>query len=996
MKLKHLVSCLALGQFFLATLPALAQGTAFTYQGQLQNNGIPANGSFDLTFTLFDASINGNAIAGPITNSATAVSNGLFTTTLDFGTGVFTGSNYWLQIAVQTNGGNSFTALSPFQPITPTPYAMFAPTAGTAATAVTAASAASVQATNIVGLLTGNGSGLTNLNGAQVTGIIPDAALSTNVLTVKGFTTCVTNRWTASGVYTVTVPAGVSQMVAKLWGAGGGRAAHSPNGGGGGYVQKTMAVTPGQVFTVVVGQRGSAGGGGGSGNAAGAPGANAGGPGGQGSSLFYFTGSSYVLKALAGAGGGGADYDGGGGPGGNSPTNLGNGTTSGYDGIGGSAAQNAGPGQNYAANATTTGIASLNLAGGNGGAGSILGGGGGGGYGGGGGGGYLNFSNSGGGGGGSYGDAIIAGNGFVPGNTNDSFYAYPAGFGGTATPDGDGEVVLLFQLPAVNTPGFVQAARVGAAFLAGDGSGVTNVNASSGNGAFSGAFTGNGSGLTNVNASSGNGSFAGTFTGNFSGSVTGTVAGSVSGTITGNGAGLTNLNAANISSGIASDSILSANIPRLNANANFNGTVGATNFVGNGFGLTNVPWVIKWNVVSGTSQTAVGNNGYLLTNNTAQVVVTLPAAPNVGEVVRITGTGNAGWKLAQNAGQYILASQLGGQFGVVWIPSVNSGGWQSIACSIDGTRLVGISQNEVFTSADGGYNWIQRNFSSSSIQAVATSADGTRLVATTSSGGFGSSNTGIYTSTNSGATWYQKYYGSSDDNFTYVCSSDDGTRLYAGNSGGYSSSLYRSLDSGASWAPTSLSSGNIRAITSSADGTRVCAVVSSGNIWVSTDSGATWTQRDGIRNWVSVASSVDGMKLVAAEVNGQIYTSSNGGTNWTARATSQYWQAVASSGDGNRLLAAVGYGSIYVSSDAGVTWTARDTQSWTSAASSRDGTRLFGGADRVYRSTPTSVPATTVGTAGYLNAPQYGTIELQYIGAGVFLPLSFNGTFEVK
>ncbi|EEF57870.1 hypothetical protein [Pedosphaera parvula] len=991
MKLKHLVSCLALCQLYFTPLSTSAQGTAFSYQGHLQNNGVPANGSFDLVFTLFDSSINGNAIAGPLTNSAAAVSNGLFTATLDFGAGVFNGSNYWLAIAVQTNGGTGFTALSPLQPITPTPYAIFAPTAGTAATA---ASAASVQATNILGLLTGNGSGLTNLNGAQVTGTIPDAALSTNILAVKGYTTCVTNRWTAAGVYTVTVPAGVSQMVAKLWGAGGGRAVHSPNGGGGGYVQKTLAVTPGQVFTVVVGQRGSAGGGAGSGNAAGAFSAGAGGIGGQGSSVFYFTGSSYVLKALAGAGGGGADYDGGGAPGGNSPTPTGNGTTSGYDGNGGSGAPNAG--QNYAANATTTGIASLNQAGGSAGAGSNFGGGGGGGYGGGGGGGYQNFSNSGGGGGGSYGDAIIAGNSFIPGNTNDSFYVSPAGFGGTANPDGDGEVVLLFQLPAVNTPGFIQAARVGAAFLTGDGSGVTNVNASSGNGSFTGAFNGNASGLTNVNASSGNGSFTGNFSG--SGSLTGTVAGSVSGTISGNGAGLTDLNAANISSGIANDSILSANIPRLNANANFNGTVGATNFVGNGAGLTNVPWVIKWNVVSGISQTAVGNNGYLLTNNSAQVVVTLPTAPNVGEIVRVAGTGSAGWKLAQYTGQSILASQIGGQFGVVWIPSVNSGGWQSIACSADGTRLVGVSQNQLFTSTDGGNNWIHANSQSATFLAVASSADGTHLAAVAQgNGGFGGNQGGVFTSADSGVSWNQKYYGSSDDNFTCVCSSDDGTRLYAGNSGSYSTSLYRSTDSGASWAPTSLSSGNIRAITCSADGTRVCAVFSSGNIWASTDSGATWTQRDAARNWSAVASSTDGMKLVATVVNGQIYTSSNGGTNWTAQSTTQYWQAVASSGDGNRLLAAVSGGSIYISGDAGVTWTARDAKIWTTVASSRDGTRLFGGTyDRVYRSSPTSVPTTTVGTAGYLNAPQYGTIELQHIGAGVFLPLSSSGTFEVK
>jgi hypothetical protein len=107
-------------------LSAFAQGTAFTYQGQLQNNGSPANGSYDLQFILYNANVGGSQ-AGPIlTNAATAVSNGLFTVLLDFGAGIFTGANYWLDIAVRTNGGGAFMELTPRQPLTPTPYAIYA------------------------------------------------------------------------------------------------------------------------------------------------------------------------------------------------------------------------------------------------------------------------------------------------------------------------------------------------------------------------------------------------------------------------------------------------------------------------------------------------------------------------------------------------------------------------------------------------------------------------------------------------------------------------------------------------------------------------------------------------------------------------------------------------------------------------------------------------------------------------------------------------------
>src|ERR1035438_10211376 len=106
---------------------AAAQGTAFTYQGQLQDNGTPASGTYDLTFSLFNTNTTGVAIAGPVTNNAVIVTNGLFTVLINFGSGVFTGATNWLQIGVETNGVNTFTTLSPRQQLTPVPYAIYAP-----------------------------------------------------------------------------------------------------------------------------------------------------------------------------------------------------------------------------------------------------------------------------------------------------------------------------------------------------------------------------------------------------------------------------------------------------------------------------------------------------------------------------------------------------------------------------------------------------------------------------------------------------------------------------------------------------------------------------------------------------------------------------------------------------------------------------------------------------------------------------------------------------
>jgi hypothetical protein len=109
--------------------PCFAQDTAFTYQGRLNDGANPANGIYDLRFAIYDSLTGGSQIGSPLTNSATGVSNGLFTVTLDFGAGVFTGPDRWLEIAVRTNGNSAFSFLAPRQTLTPAPYAI---TAGTA------------------------------------------------------------------------------------------------------------------------------------------------------------------------------------------------------------------------------------------------------------------------------------------------------------------------------------------------------------------------------------------------------------------------------------------------------------------------------------------------------------------------------------------------------------------------------------------------------------------------------------------------------------------------------------------------------------------------------------------------------------------------------------------------------------------------------------------------------------------------------------------------
>jgi hypothetical protein len=130
MKTKLTLRTLALPALLLSTLnpqlsTAHAQGTAFTYQGVLTENGAAANGVYDFEFTLKDAATLGNNVGLPLTANDVGVSNGLFMVTLDFGAN-FPGADRWLQLGVRTNSGGAFVTLAPHQQLTPAPYAITA------------------------------------------------------------------------------------------------------------------------------------------------------------------------------------------------------------------------------------------------------------------------------------------------------------------------------------------------------------------------------------------------------------------------------------------------------------------------------------------------------------------------------------------------------------------------------------------------------------------------------------------------------------------------------------------------------------------------------------------------------------------------------------------------------------------------------------------------------------------------------------------------------
>ena len=161
LKLDYGAFLLALLVSFVSDSRAAPLGTAFTYQGSLKSAGQPANGNYDLKFTLYDAASGSGQVGSPVNQAPTIVTNGIFTVWLDFGA-VFNGDARWLEIGVRTNGSTSpYSTLSARQLLTASPYALYAPTARSAATATTAGTA-----TNLAGNLGGD------VTGTQMTTVV--------------------------------------------------------------------------------------------------------------------------------------------------------------------------------------------------------------------------------------------------------------------------------------------------------------------------------------------------------------------------------------------------------------------------------------------------------------------------------------------------------------------------------------------------------------------------------------------------------------------------------------------------------------------------------------------------------------------------------------------------------------------------------------------------------------------------------------------------------
>ncbi len=473
------------------------------------------------------------------------------------------------------------------------------------------------------------------------------------------------------------------------------------------------------------------------------------------------------------------------------------------------------------------------------------------------------------------------------------------------------------------------------------------------------------------------------------------------GTFNGNGSGLTGIPAPNLT-GILPDATLSPNVPLLSASSNnFLGNLTAVQYTGSGHGLTNVPGAFFWLTVNGTAAQASSNLGFIVTNNTTAVTITLPPSPSIGDTFKIAGVGAAGWILSQNAGQQILAGNLASSIGMNWVQRFGpgSGNFTGVASSADGTRLIAATSSAttgtVAISVNSGASFVAApGLGAAYWSSVASSADGTHLIATVgdTAGHFGL----VYVSVNSGASWTPVLF--SAPWIACACSAD-GTKMFVASYNGY---IYTSVNSGSgsSWVPYTSGSILFTGLACNASGSKLIACSTGGGaggyIYVS---GAS-TPSAGLHNWSAVASSANGSNLVATVNGGSIYTSADGGVTWNPQTqlNSVAWKAVASSADGSRLIAAYsGPGYVFTSADSGSTWLQRSgatNAQWTAVASSADGSKLVAAASDGNLWTSSQGSTSSTGTNGFLVGGTLSSIELQYVGNGLFLPVNHEGTIR--
>lgn len=178
--------------------------------------------------------------------------------------------------------------------------------------------------------------------------------------------------------------------------------------------------------------------------------------------------------------------------------------------------------------------------------------------------------------------------------------------------------------------------------------------------------------------------------------------------------------------------------------------------------------------------------------------------------------------------------------------------------------------------------------------------------------------------------------------------------------------IFISRDSGATWTSNyiAVAAGYfITDVAMSGDGSHICApnFNTPGGIICSSNFGNTWVTNATPVAFHALALSADGQQIAAVPIGSTaaMFTSTNFGVTWVSNHNANAtWYAIASSADGSKLAAPIGFApEVLTSTNYGVTWVTNSVSnaSCLFVASSADGSRLVtGGNPQIPRSVYTS------------------------------------------
>ncbi|MEO8514583.1 MAG: T9SS type A sorting domain-containing protein [Ignavibacteria bacterium] len=224
---------------------------------------------------------------------------------------------------------------------------------------------------------------------------------------------------------------------------------------------------------------------------------------------------------------------------------------------------------------------------------------------------------------------------------------------------------------------------------------------------------------------------------------------------------------------------------------------------------------------------------------------------------------------------------------------------------VSGNKIfAGTTNNGVFLSTNDGTSWSQTTLNNQFIFSLA--ASGSNVYA-------GTNGNGIFVSTNTGATWSQSLM-----NQYVVSLAVLGNYIFAGV---YYNGVYVSTNNGTTWTQTTLNTGDVYSLAIS--GSNIIAGKYLNGIYISSNNGSTWTQTS-LNNQTIQSLFVIGNDIYAGTYySAGIYKSTDNGATWSpGTLLNRSVYSFATIG-GTIVAGSDGYG-VYISSDNGGTWIQRN------------------------------------------------------------------------